>query len=176
MAYDRLCQKIVITFFSTTNAYVADRMAEDCLLMPHSSMDLQLIDKLADTAVALGGGDDLLPYIQGCKAMSAYRLGHFNEAIEWAEASIKNSHADVPAKVKAYAVLAMAYRQLGEKEAARAALIKGDTLAPNISSGQADKDLGEAWVAWVFAKVSLNEADSLTQATSITNRVSNELQ
>jgi hypothetical protein len=40
-------------------------------------MDLDLADKLADSALANGGSDAALPYFQACKAMSAYRLGHY---------------------------------------------------------------------------------------------------
>ncbi len=67
------------------NPYVAERVAQDCLLLPHSGADLALVDKLADAAVTLGSSEASLPYFQVCKAMSNYRLGRFPEAIEWAE-------------------------------------------------------------------------------------------
>ncbi len=38
---------------------------------------------------------------------------------------------------------------------------KGDTLAPNILPGQASEDLGGAWVAWLLARISLDEATAL---------------
>jgi hypothetical protein len=84
-AYVQLCHRIFTTFTNTTNPYVAERMADDYLLMQHSSLDLSAADNLAEEAVSLGGGDDLLPYIQACKAMADYRLGRFAESIEWAK-------------------------------------------------------------------------------------------
>ena len=71
------------------NPYIDERVAQDCLLLPHSGVDLELVDKLADMAVARGSGESALPYFQACKAMSQYRLGHFAEAIEWAEKAYK---------------------------------------------------------------------------------------
>jgi tetratricopeptide (TPR) repeat protein len=162
-AYDQLCQKILATFTNTTNPYIAERMVQDCLLLPHSGADLQLVDKLADTAVTSGNTDASMAYFQACKAMSNYRLGHFPEAIEWAERAARNSLADAPAKAKAYAVLAMTYWQLGEKDAARAMLAKGDALAPSILPEHRDVDVGESWVAWLFARISLDEATALIQ-------------
>ncbi len=163
-AYEQLCQKILATFTNTTNPYVAERMTQDCLLLPRSGANLQMVDKLADTAVAAGSSDASMAYFQVCKAMSNYRLAHFPEAIEWANKSARNSLADAQAKAKAYAVLAMVYWQLGEREAARAMLIKGDTLAPSILPGHDGEDLGEAWMAWLVARISLNEAAAMIQS------------
>jgi tetratricopeptide (TPR) repeat protein len=91
-------------------------------------------------------------------------LGHFPEAIEWAEKAARNSLADASAKAKAYAVLSMVYWQLGEKDEARAMLAKGDILAPSILPGHGDVDVGGSWVAWLFARISLDEANALIQS------------
>jgi Flp pilus assembly protein TadD len=160
-AYEQLCRRILSTFANTTNAYIAERMASDCLLLPDSGVDLPSVEKLADTAVTLGGGDDLLPYVQACKAMSAYRRGYFAEAIEWAE----KSKSQVYAQAKACAVLAMAHWQLGQKDTARTMLLKGETLAPTISPERDTFDLGGMWAVWLFARVSLDEAATLIQPT-----------
>ena len=87
--------------------------------------------------------------------MSNYRSGNFAEAIAWGEKAA-NSSAQF-AQAKAYAVLAMAHWQLGRKDEARTALARGDALAP-----RAD-DLGESWVAWLMARISLDEATTLIQ-------------
>jgi tetratricopeptide (TPR) repeat protein len=168
-AYQKLCQNILVTFTNITNPYVAERVADDCLLLPHSGPDLQLMDTLADTAVAAGNSDASMAYFQGCKAMSNYRLGHFPEAIEWAHKAARNSLADAQAKAKAYAVLAMTYWQLGEEEAARAMLSKGNQLSPNILQSNYTLDLGDSWVAWLMARISLDEATALIQSNSTPN-------
>lgn len=61
----------------------------------------------------------------------------------------------------------MAEWQLGQKKAAQAALLKGDALAPRISPETGPVDLGESWVAWVMARISLDEATALINAASL---------
>jgi len=56
-AYEQLCHRIPTTFAETTNPYIAQRIAEGCLLLPNSGADLQLVDRLATRAVTLGSGD-----------------------------------------------------------------------------------------------------------------------
>jgi eukaryotic-like serine/threonine-protein kinase len=162
-AYEQICQKFLTNFANPTDPYVAERIAEDCLLLPHSGVDLGLLDQLADKAVTLRMYDGAMPYFQACKAMSNYRLGHFPEAIEWGEKVAKNSTADDQAKAKAYAILAMAHWQLGQKDIARTMLAKGDTLAPGIPPGRDANDIGESWVAWLMARIQLDEATALIQ-------------
>jgi len=171
-AYEQICQRFLTNFANPKNPYVAERMAQDCLLLPHSGADLALVDKLADAAVTLGSSEASLPYFQACKAMSNYRLGRFPEAIEWAEKVTKSSL--VEAQAKAFAVLALAHWQLGQRDIARAMLAKGDTLAPSIQPARGAEDIGESWVPWVFARVSLDEATALIQSGSTTGHDSNK--
>ena len=165
-AYEQVCKRLVTKFADSTNPYVAERIAQDCFLLPNSGADLALMDKLADKAVTAGSGTDGLPYFQACKAMSNYRSENFAEAIAWGEKAA-NSPARF-AQAKAYGVLAMAHWQLGQKDEARTALAKGDALAP-----QAD-DLGESWVAWLMARISLDEATKLIQTGSTTTGKSSQ--
>jgi tetratricopeptide (TPR) repeat protein len=136
-------------------------MVQDNLLLPNPAADLELVDRLADTAVTLGSGDASLPYFQAAKAMSNYRLGRFSDAIVWGEKAA-NSPLDL-AQAKAYAILAMAHWQLGQKEMARAMLDKGGTLAPGVPPGVEAEDIGESWIAWLMARISLDEAAALMQ-------------
>jgi tetratricopeptide (TPR) repeat protein len=153
--YEQLCHKIPITFAETSNPYIAQRIAEGCLLLPNSGADLQLVDRLATRAVTLGNGDG---YFQPCKALSEYRQGGFPGAVEWAEKSQKSS--EVFARAKGSAILAMAQWRLGLKDAARATFSQGNKLAPDISSTQG-VDLGGGWVDWVVARILLTEATEL---------------
>jgi tetratricopeptide (TPR) repeat protein len=94
--------------------------------------------------------------------MSSYRLGRYAESREWGEKAAKSS---IPyAQAKAYAILAMADWQLGQKDTARAMLAKGDILAPSILPARNPEDLGESWVALLFARISLDEATTLIQS------------
>lgn len=165
--YEQLCQKILATFGNTTNEYVAERMADDCLLLPQAGVDLQQVDRLAVTAVMVGSNNvSALPYFQACKALSNYRLGLFSEAIAWAEKPLGSSTLEANAQAKACAELAMAYWQLGQNDQARAMLAKGNALAPGIATAHDGVDLGGAWVAWLFARISLDEAAALIQSGS----------
>jgi eukaryotic-like serine/threonine-protein kinase len=163
-AYEELCKTLLTKFANPTNPFIAERMVQDSLLLSNSWMDLNLADKLADTALAIGGGDANLPYFQACKAMSTYRLGHYQEAIEWGERAARISVSD--AQAKAYAILAMAHWQLGQKDKAREALGKGDALAPKFLPSSDTDELGESWVAWLMARISLDEATALIQSGS----------
>jgi eukaryotic-like serine/threonine-protein kinase len=171
-AYEQLCRKIIAMFANATNAAVADRIAQDCLLLPDSGVDLHVVDKLADTAVTVGSGDTLMPFFQTCKAMSNYRQGRFLEAIEWVKRPLEGPV--VCAQAKACAILAMAQWRLGEKDPARATLAKGETLASGIFSVRDAGDLKEGWVAWLHTRVSLDEAAALVQPVSSSENESNK--
>jgi hypothetical protein len=93
--------------------------------------------------------------------MSHYRLGNFSEAIAWGEKAATSSTGFAQAKAKA--IVAMAQWQLGQTNEARAALDKGDALAPAISSDRSADDLGDSWVAWLMARISLDEATKLIE-------------
>jgi len=160
-AYEQLCKTLVTKFRSPTNPFIAERIAQDCLLLPNSGVDLELIDSLADSAVTLGSGDASMPYFLACKAMSDYRLGRFREAINWGEKAVNGPVAEAEAKAKAFAVLAMANWRLGVKDVARTALAKGNALAPNLLPETDGQDLGDSWVAWLMARISLDEASEL---------------
>jgi len=166
-AYEQLCRRIPAAFAETTNPYIAQRIAESCLLLPNSGADLQLVDRLATRAVTLGSGDGGgIGYFQACKALSEYREGSFPEAVEWAEKALKNS--EVFARAKGCAVLAMAQWRLGLKDAARATL----KLAQDISSNQA-VDLGDGWINWLVARILLDEATELIADKSTPGAKSN---
>jgi tetratricopeptide (TPR) repeat protein len=172
-AYEQLCKRLLAKFPNPENPFVAERMAQDSLLLPNSGVDLEVVDKLADTAITVGNGDASMPYFQACKAMSSYRREQFPEAIAWGEKAAKSS-IDF-AQAKAFAVLAMAHWQLGQKEIARLMLAKGDSFAPGIVHGS-EVDIGESWVAWLFARISLDEAAALIQPESTPANESNSKQ
>jgi serine/threonine protein kinase/tetratricopeptide (TPR) repeat protein len=162
--YEQLCQKMITTFTNTANPYVDERIANDCLLLPHSGVDLGLIDKFANLAVTLGSNETAVAYFQGCRALCDYRLENYPRAIEWAQKATDSPTANAQAKAKAFAVLAMANWQLGQKDAARTALIRGNKLAPALSHKPDTEDLGDSWVAWLMARVSLDEATALVRS------------
>jgi serine/threonine protein kinase len=160
-AYEKLCREMLSKFGTTKDAYVADRTAKDCLLLPNWGVDLTMVSKLADTAINAETNDPSMPFFEACKTMSEYRLGHFAEAVVWAEKPLSTTQDDLRAYV--YAILAMGHWQLGEKEQAREMLAAGNRLAPPMSPIKGVNDLGDAWGNWLFARISLDEASHLLQ-------------
>ena len=147
-----------------TNIFVADGVAKSCLLGLSSEVDLNAIGHLADTAVTFGVSDSgAMPFFQVCKALSEYRLGHFSEAAQWALKSVDSSKY---ASWHACAVLAMADWQLGKKDEARAILARGETLAPAIMPPHVARSPDNDWLAWLYARIQLDEATELMGAAS----------
>jgi tetratricopeptide (TPR) repeat protein len=165
-AYEQLCKKIQATFTNTTNPYLAERRAIDCLLRPNPVVDLRLADQFADSALTLGSGQkDRLPYFQVCKAMSDYRLGRFAQAITWAEKSLDSSA--VYARAQGCAVLAMANWQLGRLGEAPQMLAKGEALAPDTTPDRGVYTGGHvAWIDWLITRLEINEAMALVESQS----------
>jgi serine/threonine protein kinase/Tfp pilus assembly protein PilF len=164
-AYEQLCQRMVSRFGQTADAFVADRVAKDCLLLPSTAVDLRLLDELADTAVKVGQDASryseyhriCMPNFQTCKAWAEYRQGHFAEAIEWVKKALQN--APVNAQAEAYPVLAMAQWQIGEKEAARANLAKANASVAR-ALPERNNEIG-IWFTWIFGHTWLEEATAL---------------
>jgi tetratricopeptide (TPR) repeat protein len=162
-AYEQFRQRLLATFANTTNFYVADQVAKACLFVPPSEADLPMIGHLADSTVTRGTGDlGAMPFFQVCKALSEYRQGHFAEAVKWAKKSVDGPRID--AHGHAYAVLAMADWQLGKKDEARAMLAKGDVLAPPMMPARITEDPTNAWLAWLYARIQLDEATALVES------------
>jgi len=67
----------------------------------------------------------------------------------------------------------MAKWQLGEKAEARAVLAGGEELAPEVSATSGPVDLGDSWLGWLFARISLDEARALIQSGSVSGGSSN---
>jgi serine/threonine protein kinase/tetratricopeptide (TPR) repeat protein len=168
-AYEQFCQRLLTMFADTTNSYFADQVAKSCLFLPTSVLDLKLISHLADTAVTNGMGDSgATPYYQDCKALSEYRLGHFAEAIEWAQRPLKVPGIFVHGHT--FATLAMAYWQLGDKDEARAMLANGEKLDPNVMPVDVAQDPSNAWLAWLYARIQLDEAAALIRPDPTTEK------
>ncbi len=161
-AYEQFRVRWLSAFANTADIYVCDQVAKSCLFLPPSESDLKVIRRLADSIVADGVGDQgAKPYFQDCKALSEYRQGHYSEAVEWAEKPLKVPGLHVYGH--AYAVLAMAYWKLGQKDEARAMLAKGVEVAPPTMPASVAEDLSSAWQGWLYARIQLEEASALIE-------------
>jgi serine/threonine protein kinase/Tfp pilus assembly protein PilF len=161
-AYEQFRHRLLATFTNTDNLYQADQVAKACLFLPPADADLPALSHLTDLPVMLGTEDkNAMPYFQDNKALCEYRQRHFAEAIEWAQKPLEIPGIYVHGH--SYAILAMANWQLGKKDEARVMLAKGAALDPQIMPARIAEDPSNAWVAWLFARIQLDEATSLIQ-------------
>jgi tetratricopeptide (TPR) repeat protein len=160
--YAQFCERLLSGFGDTTNIYVADQVAKACLFLPPSGPNSAAVYRLADLPVTVGTEDqDAMPFFEVCKALSEYRQGHYQTAIEWAGQPLNvagnYSHGH------AYAIAAMANWRLGKLDEARALLAKGEALAPRSMPATIAEDPGNSWEAWLYARIQLDEAAALIQ-------------
>jgi tetratricopeptide (TPR) repeat protein len=164
-AYEKLRPKLLTARLDTNNFFAADDVAKACLFLPCSETDLKTIGPLADLVLTFGTEDKgALPYFQTCKALSEYRQGHYAQALEWGQKTLDSP--TIASHAHASAVVAMAYWKLEKTEEARAMLAKGNLLAPREMPARVAEDTGNAWMAWLYARVQLDEATALIQASS----------
>jgi hypothetical protein len=102
VAYRELCMKMITTFSNSTDLFVAERIAKNCLILPSSGADLKAISALIDLPVARGKDYVNYAIFKSTKALAEYRQEHFAQAIEWAGLSM------VGAEANAYAIISMA--------------------------------------------------------------------
>jgi tetratricopeptide (TPR) repeat protein len=159
--YRQICREITARFGGTSDQYVADRMAKDCLILPHPDLDLKAIAKLADLAVTKGQGEAALPMFQLCKSLAEYREGHFEGAIEWAQKALQSNSPIV--KAETFPVCAMAYYRLGRTAEARSALAKGAEMTNGKIPDAKGSDLGVDWRDWIVAHSLMIEARNLIE-------------
>ncbi|HTG45174.1 MAG TPA: serine/threonine protein kinase, partial [Verrucomicrobiae bacterium] len=164
-AYEKLRANLLTTWSNTTDIYVADQVAKACFFLPCSESDSQILGRLADQPVTSEiKNTSAMPYFQTCKALSEYRQAHYAQAVEWCHKAL--DRPPNPAHAHASAILAMAYWKLEKREEARATLAKGDLLAPREMPARVAEDSGDGWLAWLYARIQLDEAAVLIRSES----------
>ena len=166
-AYEQFRKKLLTTPVDVIDMYTADQVAKSCLFLPCSDVESKVIGRFADAAITSGIADkNAMPFFQDCKALSEYRQGHYGEAVQWAQKPLAVPGIFVHGH--ACAVLAMADWQLGRKDDARAMLAKGNALEPPVMPASIAQSPGNDWLAWLFARIQLDEAAALIQPDATT--------
>ena len=161
-AYERYCQQILSMYGTTTNYLTADDVAKACLFLPNAKLDLNTISRLADETVILGFGNEAaMPFLETCKALSEYRRGNYTEAADWAQKSLNGPRQESHAY--ACAVMAMADWKLRKENDARTMLSAGEILTPRLMPESAVDDTGDSWLFWLYARIQMDEAESVIQ-------------
>jgi hypothetical protein len=159
-AYRRLCGEIVSRFRNAADPYVADKMAKDCLILPDSRADLTAVAALADLAATRGSNSPAAPHFKFCKALSEYRLGHYQAATNWAGLAIQGPY-DYP-KANAAAVMAMSQFKLNQLDNARTTLAYCNQVIKE-KMPTFGQDLGGDWQDWIIAHALQSEAKGLIE-------------
>lgn len=161
--YEQFCQRLLASATNVSYLFIADAVAKACVFRPVPSLDLEAVSRLSDLTLIQGANDaGALPYFQMCRAMVEYRKGNFSAASEWAQKTITapspNAHG------YAYGVQAMACARLGKLAEAREILAKGEALAPRVMPPELAETPDNSWLAWLFARIVLDEAVSVVQS------------
>ncbi len=159
--YRELCGKILKEMGHSTTAFIVDRMALDCLVLPSAGVDLKSVDQMVATANHAGLEENSLHYHQCGRALSEYRQGRFAQAVEWAQLSVKDVRPALQGM--SYAVLAMAHQQLGQKDDARTTCASGEEAMQHILAPRGIDDFHQQWKEGIFARALMSEAMVLVQ-------------
>jgi serine/threonine protein kinase/tetratricopeptide (TPR) repeat protein len=157
--YREHCRQSVARFGTTKDSYTAERIARDCLILPESGVDLEVLQRMTTFAAVTNHNEN--SRFQLAKGLAEYRQGHFEGAIASIEQVLATDDNRIDRKVEAYMVLAMTHHHLQQIDEARAAFAKGSEIErdkmPKLESG----DLGDRWQDWVITHALMREAREL---------------
>jgi hypothetical protein len=144
----------------TSDPRIADQAAKVCLLGGDKTPDLPLAAELADRAVQLGAGDQVvIHYFQLVRGVAASRTGKDDEALIWLK---RCEGARNPfSSTTALAFEAMTLQRQGHAEEARAALGRADALFRDLRGRLAASPsgpLGPQWVDVLIFQIARREA------------------
>ena len=164
-AYHQLCLKIVSTFSNTTDMFVADRMAKDCLILPSTGVDLNAVEAMAKLALTKGKDTGFIDFFVFDEALAQFRLGNYREAIYWAQVPPqRNWIQPIAGNI---AILAMAQFKSGNVETARLTMTKcNEYIASKLPVGQL---AGPDWRDWILAHALQSEAKQLIDGQPAAN-------
>ncbi|MCI0540831.1 MAG: tetratricopeptide repeat protein [Verrucomicrobiales bacterium] len=166
-AYRERCRKIAERFGISSDPLMAERVAKECLILPASGADLQVVAQMADRAAAVTN-HWAVPWFQFVKGLAEYRQGRFVEAVQWMNKTLTATGDQLERDVEAYMVQAMAHHQLKQTNEARAAFVSGAeierTKLPKLESGY----LSGNWIDWIIAHALMREARAIIEDKSET--------
>jgi tetratricopeptide (TPR) repeat protein len=168
--YRRLCQMMLTRFGSTTNAEIADRIIKTCCILKPAENDLPTIARLVECLTDDYARDmvDNLPWLQFAKALAAYRLGNYSNAVEILNKNLaaRLRFSDNMRYLEGYMVLAMAHSRLDQMDEAHDAFARGAEIANSMLSNPASSHIsgvGRVWQNLLFGHVLMREAKVLIE-------------
>ena len=156
-AYHQHRQRFLQLFANTPDPTIAERIGRDGLLLPPPVSQLQVLAKMADTAVA---GPTNNGWMKFTKGFAEYRQGHFTSAVKWLHEAATQA-SDPALQLQAEAVLAMTEYKLNQPETARQRLANAAAF-----DAKASDRFGANWNDRRSAYLLMKEAKALIETDS----------
>ncbi len=168
-AYEVFRRDTVKQFGNTTDPIIAERTVKNSLLLPADKNLLNSLAPLADLAAksfsfpenaATGNNSWMMPWRCLSLALMEYRRGNFPVAIDWCNRCLTYNNDSPPRAASVYAILALAYHQLGQTENARTQLTQSREMIDNkFKAGLTFGDGAQGfWFDWVLGQILEREA------------------
>ena len=162
--YAKQCEHLLAEFENMHRPEVAERAAKVFFLKPNLHTDLSQPHELARAASVLSHSSQLGHWFSFCRALSELRQGNAEATLQWNQScreqfdfSATDRHAvdrlSLCLGASTYAVDALAYDELGDVVAARAALQTAHAHTPQ------DVDRDGVWENRLILEILLQEAD-----------------
>lgn len=166
--YRLLCERIIEEIkpkleSRTMDPALAELLAKHCLILPVPGVDLKPVGALLDMAALRGSNSTF----RCCKALAEFRLGHYEEAVMWAQMAAESPTAAIQAQ--AAAVLAMCQYKLNRFDEARSSLSDCTKVIerklPKLKTPGVSH-LGTDWRGWIIANALHLEAKKMIEGTA----------
>ena len=147
-------------FGQATEPTIGERAAKASLIVPDAVADLSLPLRLIERSVTGTEKHWAYSWFLMSKGMAEYRAGRFAQAVDWLRKGEAGQREPVP-RAEARLFLAMAYQKLGRGDEARRTLDEAVQIMDTQLPKEADGNIGEILLDWVFCQVVRREAEAV---------------
>jgi tetratricopeptide (TPR) repeat protein len=170
-AYERFRQAAMAHVAASTYPF-ADRIIKVCLLLPAGEPVLNSLTPMAEASekslapnLTADGDIFLAAWRSVSLALLEYRRGNHAQSVAWCRRCLAYPEFNAPRSATAQVILAMALRQLRQRDEARTQLALAREAIENKFKTGLERGTGVQgfWFDWVFAKILLREATGLME-------------
>jgi serine/threonine protein kinase len=178
--YQHLIQATIARFASTTNPVAAEHVIKVSLILPANPATIKSLEPLARVVeqsiagVNTNSSRDIYMVAWRALALSLfeYRRGNFTNAVAWGQRCLGYSDHTPTRVAMSHLILAMAFCQIHQPDAARSELAQGRELVElKLPNGlekipEVGNDGSGFWHDWVMAHLLLREATACIESAS----------